>query len=241
MHTSNAKRKDAMQRARQATLGAWICGLASVSLAWGQARWYVFHPHYLPLGILYVTLAVSTFLALACCLWRIVRGPQQSQAMLLAAVAVLPAGFWASVGVTAKVNFEHRWVPNTFTMRLAKVMGATLMRAEVDLEYRHRLETNRLVMYYSHLDHPDQDLAAMDRHLARLENQLGGTLSAKVYWVRGPLRRIGVEMLSVHGLALGSGSSPEIAGHYRGDRLTTGPRRFGLVSCPGQRSSLRPA
>lgn len=65
-------------------------------------------------------------------------------------------------------------------MRLAKVMSATLMRAEVDVKYRHRLETERLVMYYNHLDQPVKDLAAMDRYLARLENLLGGTITAKV-------------------------------------------------------------
>jgi hypothetical protein len=110
-------------------------------------------------------------------------------------------------------------VPNTFTMRLAKVMGVTLMRAHLDLKYGHRLESDRLVMFYNHndehpeqVDRPEDDLAAMDRHLARLEHLLGGTISTKVYWVRGSL--LGCEMLCVHGLALGSARS----GEYRGDR-----------------------
>ena len=139
---------------------------------------------------------------------------------------MLPAGFWANVGITAKGNWERRWVPNTFTMGLAKVMGATLMRAEAALKYRHRLETKRLVMYYDPLilppplsDHPEQDLALMDQHFARLENLLGDPIGAKVYWIRGPL--LGVSFLSYHGLSLGSASTADSdlsGGGGRGDR-----------------------
>ena len=203
--SSYQKLNDALAWARQGTLGAWLCGLASIGLAWAQSRWYVFHPHYLPLGILFIALAASTTLALACCLWRIVRGPHRIHATILAAVALLPAGFWANVGITAKGNWERRSVPNSVTMRLAKVMGATLMRGEVDLKYRQRVETNRLVMIYDHLDHPEEDLTLMDRHLARLEHLLGGTIQAKVYWIRG--RSLGVQFASFHGLSVGSDGS----------------------------------
>lgn len=109
-------------------------------------------------------------------------------------------------------------MPNNFTIRLAKVMGATLMRAEADLRYRSRLETERLVMCFDHLDHPQQDLDVMDRHLARLEAELGGTIPAKVFWVRG--RLLGVQFSSFHGLALGSaGEMNDLSrGGGRGDR-----------------------
>src|SRR5258708_5918560 len=94
MRPSKDKPKDTLCWARRATLGAWLSGLASIGLVWVQSRWYVFHPHYLPLCLLYIALLASTVLALVCCLWRIVRGPQRIQAAILAAVALLPAGFW---------------------------------------------------------------------------------------------------------------------------------------------------
>ena len=155
-------------------------------------------------------------MALASGLWSIVRGPHRVQAMIFTFIAMVPAGFWTVIGYSARQNWSQRWVPNTVTMRLAKVMGATFMRAEADLKYPRRSETSRLVMYYDELDRPDEDLAAMDRHLARLEQLLGGTIQARVYWVRGPL--LGEGFSSFHGLALGSHSSPEIGGEYRGDR-----------------------
>ena len=49
----------------------------------------------------------------------------------------------------------------------------------------------------------------MDRHLARMEAMLGEPLRAKVYWVRGTLVRLDLRNLSVHGIALGSGASPD--------------------------------
>lgn len=218
------KRDGVLRWAHRATLGAWVCGLTSVGLAWAQARWYFFHPHYLPLFLLFAGLGVSTFVALFGCLWCFARGPRRVRAAMLAVVAVIPAGFWAYVGVTAERNHQRRWVPNMLSMRLAQVMGAAFMRADVDLRYRHRLESKRLVMFYDprnpehpeRVDRPKEDLAAMDAHLARLEQILGGTISSKVYWIRG--RALGLEYLSFHGLSLGSAWSPEVGGSYRGDR-----------------------
>jgi len=213
-----------MRWVRRSMFAAWFCGLASVGLAWAQSRWYVFHPHFLPLTLLLLGLASATLVALACGVWRILRGPSRIQALFITAIALLPVGFWANVGYVANANFSDRWIPNTLTMRLAKVMGATFMDLESRLTYRHRLETERLVMVYGarhpkfpeRVDRPEEDLAAMDRYLADLENQLGGRISAKVHWIRGP--SLGVEWLSFHGLALGSAWSPEIPGSYRGDR-----------------------
>lgn len=210
--------------ARRAALGAWVCGLASVGLAWAQARWYVFHPHYLPPCLLFAGLGIAIFVALLGCLWRFARGPRRVRAATLAVVAMLPAAFWAYVGVDAQRNHRRRLVPNTFPMRLAQVMGAAFMRADVDRRYRHRLESKRLVMFYDprnpdhpeRVDRPEEDLAAMDAHLARLEQILGGTISSKVYWVRG--RALGLEHLSFHGLSLGTAWSPGVGRPYRGDR-----------------------
>jgi hypothetical protein len=63
--------------------------------------------------------------------------------------------------------------------------------------YPHRLESERLVMFYDDgLTDPERDLAAMDRHVARLEALTGSPLRAKIYWVRGEPSR------PMHSLAL---------------------------------------
>ena len=195
-----------------------------MSLAWLQARYYVFHPQYLPLTIFFVGVAFSTIAAIGFTLWRTIRGPDRLRAAFILVAVLPPAGLWGYVGLTASSNWKNRLVPDTGAMRLAKVMGATFMRLEADVEYLRRLESDRIVMYYDsrhpkyveQVDRPEDDLAAMDRHLMRLEDLLGERIAGKVFWVRGPL--LGSEHLSLHGLALGSAWSPEILGSYRGDR-----------------------
>lgn len=215
---------DAGQWALGAAWGAWFCGTASVILAWCQARWTVFHPHYLPLTALFVGLALTTLIGLVCSGWRALRGPGRCRAVLIGLALLPPVGFWVYVGATARSNWSERKVPNTMAMRMAKVMGATFMRLEADLMYRHRLESDRIVMFFEprrspyveRVDRPEEDLAAMDQHVARLETLLGGHITDKIYWIRGPA--LGSQLVSLHGLALGSAWSPEIRDSYRGDR-----------------------
>ena len=123
-------------------------------------------------------------------------------------VALIPLVFFGFVGLYAMVEWGDRSVPNNLPMNLAKVMGVTVMRLEAAFDYRHRLETERLVMFYDDLDHPREDADAMDRHLAAMETMLGGSLRGKVFWIRGPLPKLGLDGLSTHGLALGSNTSP---------------------------------
>jgi hypothetical protein len=100
-------------------------------------------------------------------------------------------------------------------MNLAKIAAASLLRAEVAVRYPHREETERLIMCYATLERPRSDAEAMDRHLERMEALLGGTLRAKVLWVRGPSLLIGtgppdvaIAGISFCGIAFGSRRSP---------------------------------
>ena len=94
-------------------------------------------------------------------------------------------------------------------------------------------------MFYNHndehpeqVDRPEDDLAAMVRHLARLEHMLGGTISTKVYWVRGFAARLRNAVRPRAGL----GECPERRIQGRSSRVVHAA--FGLVSHPGQRSAL---
>ncbi|MFO1064049.1 MAG: hypothetical protein U0892_09315 [Pirellulales bacterium] len=209
-------------------IGAWLCGTASVALVWYQSSWYEFHPHYLPLTLLFLGLLLSTVAALSSSFCQIVRGPKRWRAATIGLFTLIPIGFWCQVGLSANNQWSQRKVPNTFTMRAAKVLGATFMRMEADIRYRRRIESDRLIMVYDpyhskyveSVERPAEDLAAMDEHLARLEKLLGIRLTRKVFWIRGPL--LGREFLSLHGVSLGSAWSPEVSSessrNYRGDR-----------------------
>jgi hypothetical protein len=141
-------------------------------------------------------------------LWRLIRGPHRLGALGWVVLALTPPAFFGFVGLYAMTQWQERRVPNNLPMNLAKVMGVTAMRLEASVEYPNRLETERLVMFYKHLDNPQQDGEAMDRHLAAMETMLGGPLKGKVFWVRGSLPKLGLDGLSTHGIALGSSASP---------------------------------
>jgi hypothetical protein len=185
-----------------------VSGALTFALVWAQHHRQVLHPHYLPFVILITLMAVAAAVALGSGLWRVIRGPHRIGALTWMALASIPPGLFSFVGLYAGARWRDRRVPNDLPMNLAKVMGVTLMRLEASIEYPNRLETDRLVMFSKRLDKPLQDAEAMDRHLARMEGRLGGRLRAKVFWVRGPLPRLGLSGLSTHGLALGSDTSP---------------------------------
>jgi hypothetical protein len=140
--------------------------------------------------------------------WQVVVGPRRIAAAAWACGSLFSLLPWAYIGLYAQAQWQERRVPNNLPMHMAKVLGVTVMCLEATYEYPNRWETERLVMFYDRLDRPRQDAEAMDQHLARMEAMLGGSLRAKVYWVRGRLRRLGQSGLSTHGLALGSDESP---------------------------------
>ena len=193
---------------RWSCLVTLVSGALTFALVWGQHHWQVLHPHYLPFVILITLMTVAAAVTLGSGLWRVIRGPYRLAALALMVLALIPLLFFGFVGLYAMTQWRDRWVPNNLPMNMAKVMGVTLMRLEASIEYPNQLETERLVMFYDHLEHPREDAEAMDRHLAAMETMLGGSLRGKVFWVRGPLPKLGLSGLSTHGLALGSDTSP---------------------------------
>jgi hypothetical protein len=195
-------------------LARWNClvslaaGAITFVMVWCQNRWQVLHPHYLPFVVLITIMTVATAVTLLSGLWQVLQGPRRIIALTWVVLALVWPAFFSFVGLYAMAQWQERWVPNNLPMNLAKLMGVTMMRLEASLEYPSRLETHRLVMFYNRLDHPQQDIQVMDRHLAAMETMLAGSLRGKVFWVRGRLPILGLGGLSTHGIALGSDTSP---------------------------------
>jgi hypothetical protein len=98
-------------------------------------------------------------------------------------------------------------VPHDLPFALVKMSGASLMEAQARALYPHRLESERLVMFYGDgVADPQGDIDAMHRHAARMERLTGLPLRTKVYYVRGKL--LGQGGLCYLGLALASAESP---------------------------------
>jgi hypothetical protein len=134
-------------------------------------------------------------------------GPRRVAAITWAVLGVLPPLFWLALGWYGQRQWGSRNVPHNLPLALVRMAGASLMEAQARYLYPHRLETDRLVMFYDDaVADPQRDLETMDRHVARLQETTGLTLRAKIWWVRGSL--LGQEGVALYGLALGSSTSP---------------------------------
>jgi hypothetical protein len=187
------------------TLIVWVCGLLLFLLLWGQHRLDLLPPSWLLFVVLAAALALSTLSALVWGLWRTLRGPRRLAALGSVLLTLPPPALFAVAGWYTQKQWDSRRVPNNLLTMLAKMSGASLMRAEAELFYPHRLETERLVMYYTDPAAPQKYAREMDEHVARMEKLLGAPLRRKILWVRGPL--LGQRSLAFYGLALGSLSS----------------------------------
>ena len=195
-------------------------GVLSIGLVWGQHQLRVLHPwSHLFLFLLAVT-TLAALCGLVISLWRVVRGPQRLGAAACGLGCVLPVGLGVALGAYVLHLVASASTPKNTLTRIARMAIASLMELEAAYTYPHRMESERLVMFYDdRVTEPRRDLEAMDRHVAGLEELTGAPLRAKIYWVRGEL--LGQRLMAIAGLALGSARSPtdwETADHP--DRLS---------------------
>lgn len=186
------------------TWGAWLLCLALLS--WEHLA-SVLHPP----SLLFIFLLILNFgaalAALGIGLWRILRGPKRVRAAAWLLVSLLPVLSWAALARYAYHNGQECEVPRNPAMILMTRTGQSLMEAQATYLYPHRLESQRLVMFYRDgLTDPAGDLRAMDRHVQEMEQLTGLRLRAKIYWARG--RLLGQGNLCCYGIALGSAQSP---------------------------------
>jgi hypothetical protein len=191
---------------RRRVLLAWACWLLSLALLWAQHQLAVLHPQALVfLALLLLTWAAGLGGALRG-LVRLARGPVRLWAAAWTTAAAVPLVAWVVLGLYGHAQWRVRNVPRNVPFSLLKMTAASLMEAQANYLYPHRLETQRLVMFYDRgVDQPQRDAEAMDRFVAALERLTGKPLRAKIYWVRGPL--LGQRCLAFYGLALGGNVS----------------------------------
>src|SRR5438309_3337093 len=122
------------------TLAVWVCGLLLFFALWGQHRLGLLPPSWLLFVILAAALVLSTLSALVWGLWRTLRGPRRMAALGSVLLALPPPGLFAVAGWYTQKQWASRRVPNNLLTMLGRMSGASLMRAEAELFYPHRLE-----------------------------------------------------------------------------------------------------
>jgi hypothetical protein len=168
----------------------------------------VVHATVVPFVLLLIITVLAALLGMTCAVWRSVRGPRRAIAAAWGLVCFLPMAFWIGESVfTLRLAATGRAFPKNVLSDVAAMASASAMEGEAQLAYPHRLESQRLVMFYDdRVTDPTHDLEAMDRHVAALEKLTGRLLRDKIHWVRGEV--FGRRHMTIRGLALGSSKSP---------------------------------
>jgi len=164
-----------------------------------------------PASILFLSLATLTLGAPLVAVFLGVRrwfsGDRRARSRWWTAVAIGPLGLCAAWGAYAYQRNRQRDVPKNLPMQLIVVAAASVIEARLEFLSPHRIETERLVMFYDdRVKDPWRDADAMDRHIARMEALTGLRLRTRIFYVRGPL--FDDRHMSFLGLAFGSSESP---------------------------------
>ena len=185
----------------------WLAWLLSLGLLWWEHRARVLHPPSLLFICLFALTLGSAVAAVGAGLWRLRRGARRRGGFVLLPVSLVPVLVWAGLGWYAYRNGREAQVPRNLAMTLMMRAGHSMMEAQARYLYPHRMESQRLVMFYRDgLPDPAGDLRAMDRQVAGMEERTGLRLRKRIYWARGPL--LGRQGLCCFGIAAGSGESP---------------------------------
>lgn len=192
---------------RSAAAIAWAAGVLSIVLLAAEHYLRVIHPASLLLLLLLLVIASLGITALVGMFWELVRGRWRDTSMGWRFAAIIPSIFWAAWGGYSYDRFSRREIPRNLPMRLIEMAGASVMEARVVYLWPHRLETQRLIMFYgADISDPRRDAAAMDQHVARMEEMTGLHLRSKIFYVRGPI--FSERHVAFRGLAFGSSQSP---------------------------------
>jgi hypothetical protein len=194
---------------------AWLACLSAGVIIWWIARRNVMHPHFLPLGGTLIVLVVAEFWGLGVGIGGVIRGPGRLRFARWTAVSVAPlllVGSLSGLGLVFAVKRDipswlDRIVPPRLFLRTLSAAAAPILDGLARITYPHRLAGEKSVMLYDTAPFPEEDVAAMDRHIERMEKFLGRRCDEKVHWVRGPMLRI-LWGFGFQGLAFGNPADP---------------------------------
>lgn len=189
-------------------IAVWIVSALLTGLVLGEYKLRLLHPSFWPEGVLLFGLAVALIVLVLPGLFEVLFSRQRLVALKWLLFGLLPVGLMAIPLVYAREAHERKEVPHNWLMGFSEVFAAAIMDGQAMVTLPNKLETERLVMYYKDMPHPQQDINAMDAHCARLEKMLNMKLRAKIHWFRGPL--LGQSSASFMGLALGSSGGNDV-------------------------------
>jgi hypothetical protein len=188
---------------RRAATVAWIAWL--IGLAWMIVtfRAQVLQPNFWPLVLLLAVQVLAAAVASCRGLWRLVQGPRRAAAMGWMLLGMGPVCLWAAHLSYGVWFLQGRQLDPNLLIQMSRPVSLALGDALTRVLYRERTEGRYVIMIHNgDLNSPQQDVAAMDAHLKRMQDFFGRKMQSKVRWVRGSM--LGVSGRGGDGWALGS-------------------------------------
>lgn len=174
---------DVLKPLRRRTIIAWVSWCLSIGLLWTQHRLHVLHPYALSWLLLLALTFGAAIGTLLRGVWRVLRGPRRRAALAWTLAGSTPALLWLALAVYGFHQWGKRQVPHNLPWSLAEMAGASLMETQARLTCPHRLESQRIVMFYDdRVTDPEGDIQEMDRHVAAMEEKTGLHLRRKSIW-----------------------------------------------------------
>lgn len=171
----------------RAVIGTWTFCVLIVGWVLWQIQTANLHPACWPLLALLTLFVLGTATVTVSAAWQVIRGPHRLRAIRSFLCGTLPVWLFAAHSTTVLWVTGERYVPvNTFILSGA-ALGASLGRVQLWLNFRDVTVGRRVVMYHNQEPRAEEQVAAMDRHVERLEQMLGRAPRVRANWVRGPL------------------------------------------------------
>jgi hypothetical protein len=179
---------------------AWLAGLVWLVVAYLSRT---VQPNFWPLLILVMLQLLSAVVGLAIGLWHLWRGTRRLAAAGWMLLGMGPVCLWAAYVSYGIWFVQGRQLEPNLMRRVSRPALLASADAVAHVLYPERTEGRYVVMIHNGvLDSPQKDVAAMDRHLERMQELLGRKMRSKVRWVRGSL--LGVSRRGGLGWALGT-------------------------------------
>ena len=201
---------------RRTTYVAWIAWL--VGLLWMVAAHVrqTLQPDYWPLLVLLTVALLCAIVGAGVGVWRVCRGTRRLAATGWMLLAMGPFWLWTAQLSYGAWCLRAQRPESDLILRISRPALLAFGEAVAQVLYRERTEGRYVVMFHDGVsDSPQQDVAAMDRHLEAMQELLGKRMRSKVRWVRGSA--LGVSGRGGLGWALGSSdAAPRKTDELRG-------------------------
>src|SRR5262245_1871297 len=173
---------------RRLSVVSWAGWALAILSLWLQHRLGVYHTIvwlWLPVAFAGGVAGGAAFLL---SLWGRAVGLNRRGTAPWGMIGLVPLFLWAALAAYMFHTNSRRLGPNTHPYNVGAMAAVSLMEWHAALSYPYRVRTDRLVMYYDDgVTEPAADVAAMEAHLARLEELLGRRQHSRIHWVRGPV------------------------------------------------------